>query len=431
LSKKLIFFISIALLIFAGIIAVTQELDINEPVIDFELQEGAEDTSASDIVFKEPARWYKSNAGGLAIREVKSRIIALRSEYALSIDSANHDDLPEFAMPFYLDDYKIEVRSLYKKGIHIKTQWLLRDTNNKTRANAVIMEITEEIRHPVVREKIAVTVTDGENENENENEKENDEKNIEDETPEEIVEFIYKKHGFIELYNDELNVMSEYAYLKDGSVNRIDFEYNETFLTKAVFHTLTGDESSGKYVKTYADFYRYNRSSSLRTIERVFYTDMKAKEDDLVKISFPRNIRDVINENLFVNERLNIYPEFFGDVYIESDSKMVFDIDNRGRIIKQTLYDEEDEIIWVISNLWQNDRIAVTTKTEGDLTLSAEFEYNKAGDRISERNFKNGVTERYVRTEGKQEIEELYMNNAVVLRAVWEDGIKISETRVR
>jgi len=50
---------------------------------------------------------------------------------------------------------------------------------------------------------------------------------------------------------------------------------------------------------------------------------------------------------------------------------------------------------------------------------------------ISEKNLKNGVLERVVLIDGETEIEELYMNNAVVLRAVWEDGRKISETRVR
>jgi hypothetical protein len=33
--------------------------------------------------------------------------------------------------------------------------------------------------------------------------------------------------------------------------------------------------------------------------------------------------------------------------------------------------------------------------------------------------------------EGTREIEELYMDGVVVLQAVWEDGRKISETRMR
>jgi hypothetical protein len=36
-----------------------------------------------------------------------------------------------------------------------------------------------------------------------------------------------------------------------------------------------------------------------------------------------------------------------------------------------------------------------------------------------------------IRTSGDREIEELYMDDRVILRAVWEKGRKISEERVR
>jgi hypothetical protein len=68
-------------------------------------------------------------------------------------------------------------------------------------------------------------------------------------------------------------------------------------------------------------------------------------------------------------------------------------------------------------------------KTQNDTVLLAEFAYDSSGDRILERNFRNGILERLVRTEGKVDIEELYLNNVVVLITVWEDGVRISETR--
>jgi antitoxin component YwqK of YwqJK toxin-antitoxin module len=102
----------------------------------------------------------------------------------------------------------------------------------------------------------------------------------------------------------------------------------------------------------------------------------------------------------------------------------------RSNILSQTLYDENDSIIWVITNKWSNDRIVSTLKKEGDTEYLAEFDYDSDGNRITERNFKNGILERVVYTEGNTDIEELYFNNMVVLRAVWENGRKISETRV-
>jgi antitoxin component YwqK of YwqJK toxin-antitoxin module len=127
---------------------------------------------------------------------------------------------------------------------------------------------------------------------------------------------------------------------------------------------------------------------------------------------------------------LNAYPEFFGEISVQKDEKIVYVTDEKGSILSQTLYDEKDNIIWVITNKWSNDRIVSTSKKEGDTESSAEFDYDSDGNRITERNFKNGILERVVYTEGNTDIEELYFNNMIILRAVWENGRKISETRV-
>jgi hypothetical protein len=148
-------------------------------------------------------------------------------------------------------------------------------------------------------------------------------------------------------------------------------------------------------------------------------------------VTFPRRILDAVKKGIIVNERLNLYPDFFGDIFVSIGSKMIFDIDDRGRILGQIFYDNDDNVLWTIKNTWKENRIVMTTKIEGETVLTAEYAYNANGDRINEKNLKNGVLERVVYMEGDAEIEELYMNNAVVLRAVWEDGRKISEARVR
>jgi len=392
LNKKIMLAISLLLLLFVGIIALTQELDLFFPDVENEQSDEEEYEESIIYNFKEPARWFRSNAGGMPLQEVQSRLVALRSEYALAIESAFHDELPDFLLPFYDEEYIIEVRMLYKKGGQIRTQWLFRDDKNITRMNAVLLE----------PDRI-----------ETEEEGEKKERHL---------------SGFIEIYDENMNFVSEYRYLEDGKINRVDFEYNNNLLVSSTFYL---QEENEEYKKTYADFYRYNRSLSLRIIERIFYADTYASPNDFLRISFPRHAMNAVNETLFISERLNLYPDFFGDVFIKSNSKMIFEADDRGRIMKQTLYDEEDEEIWVILNTWVNNRIVSTTKTEGDTVFLAEFQYNSSGDRVSERNLKNGVLERVVRTEGINEIEELYMNNILVMRAVWEEGRKVSETRVR
>jgi hypothetical protein len=66
----------------------------------------------------------------------------------------------------------------------------------------------------------------------------------------------------------------------------------------------------------------------------------------------------------------------------------------------------------------------------GDDEGYTEYEYNKAGDRIEEKNYRNEVLERTVRKEGETEVEVLYMKEKPILRAVWEEGRKISEERI-
>ena len=440
MSKKIVNIISIVLLLFVGFVALTQESELAPSENNFESQENEDRIAISTLNPKEPARWFKSNSGGLAIKEIKSRIIALRNEYALSIESASPDEMPDYVHEFYKEEYSIERRILYKNAKQNRVQWLFRDANNKIKLIAVIFESLEERVVTVINrdteEEQAAEVTEITEAAEVTEAKEDEDSNditVEEEivkVKETRIELVERKTGFIEIYDDEANLSTEYTYYKNGDINRIDFEYNNNLLIIAAsFYSQQEDE--GNYIKTFTDFYWYNRSLALRSIERIFHKDIQAKEDDIVKISFPRNIRNMSNSDLLINERLNLYPAFFGEVYIEGDSKMVYDIDNRGRVLKQTLISKEEEVIWTITNTWHNNRIILTEKNEGELRLTAEYNYNSAGDKILEKNFNNGVLERTIVADGNLEIEELYLNNVVILRAIWEEGIKISETRVK
>jgi len=434
LSKKIVNIISIVLLLFAGFVAVTQESEIAPSENDFESQESEDRIAISALNPKEPARWFKSNSGGLAIKEIKSRIIALRNEYALSIESASPDEMPDYVHEFYKEEYRIERRTLYKNAKQNRVQWLFRDDNNKIKLIAVIFVSLEEKVVTVIKrdteEEQAAEIAEAAESEGNEDSNENTAKEGVVNVNETRVELIERKTGFIEIYDSEANLLTEYTYYKNGDINRIDFEYNNNMLINAASFS-SQQEDEGNYKKTFTDFYWYNRSLALRSIERIFHIDIQAKNDDITKISFPRNIRNMSNNDLLINERLNLYPAFFGEVYIEGDSKMVYDIDNRGRVLKQTLVSKEEEVIWTITNTWHNNRIILTEKIEGEIKLTAEYNYNSAGDKILEKNFNNGVLERTVVADGSLEIEELYFENVVILRAVWEEGIKISETRVK
>jgi len=109
----------------------------------------------------------------------------------------------------------------------------------------------------------------------------------------------------------------------------------------------------------------------------------------------------------------------------------VYETDARGRVLVQTMFDDDGEVIWVITNVWSDDRITAIHRVEGDDEKITEYEYDSDGDRIVQRDINNGEIERIIRTDGNREVEELFMNGNVILRATWEDGIKISEEMVR
>ncbi|WP_461256629.1 hypothetical protein [Treponema sp. R80B11-R83G3] len=440
-GKKIILIVIPVLLLFGGIIALTQEADEVLPDIESEETEIALDYKLEQgDGWIRPARWFRSNSGGMALEEMQSRFTALRSQYALAINYVSNEELPEYLLPYFNEKYNVEVRILYKKGEQIRTQWILRDEKGNTRLNAVFIEpelepeIKEEI---VITEKSTELVAIGEKEAEilarTEEEKQEEEAKEEksEEKPKEeakvvINKNIKKRKGFIEIYDKNLFLMSEFKFFEDGRAEKTEYTLKDNILISAA--SLMSDNNGENFKTSYIDYYRYNRSQYLRCIERIFQKD--GVLDEPVIVAFPKRMMDSVEKDVFIGEKINIYPEFFENEYVGDGFKMIFDTDERGRILGETLYDDEDKIVWTIKNTWKNGRIVKTLKTEGDTVLTAEFVYNAEGDKILERNFKDGVLERIVSTEGKMEIEELYMDDLVVLRAVWEDGRKISETRV-
>jgi uncharacterized protein YrzB (UPF0473 family) len=430
LNKEIIIIAVLVLIFFAGIVALTQEADDELPDIELEETESLLelDFNLEGEEWIRPARWFRSNAGGMALEETQSRFWALRNQYALAINYVSKEELPEYLFSYFNEKYNVEVRILYKKGEQIRAQWILRDEKGNTRLNAVFLE--PELEPETEKEYVLTEETTGKIEDE--------EKEIEslafeeDEEPEEETEIVInknvkKRRGFIEIFNENLFLTSEYRFFEDGRTEKTEYAVKNALLLSAEY--LLSDNNEDDFKTIYIDYYRYNRSLSLRNIERIFQRD--GILDDPVTIAFPRRVMDSVKKDAFTGERLNIYPDFFETDFISAGSKMIFDTDDRGRILCQTLYDYEDKVIWTIKNTWKDNRIVITSKTEDDTVLTAEFAYNSNGDRVLERNFRNGVLERVVSAEGDTEIEELYMNNAVVLRAVWEDGRKISETRVR
>jgi len=378
LNKKTVVILVFVLILFAAFAALTQEAGFFSPSAGADISAG----------WVRPAEWFRSNAGGMALEESQSSFTALRNEYALAVIFAHHSEVPDFLLPYY-DDYLLELRRLYKNGIQIRTQWILKDSGGNIRVNAVFSasnDANAQTDHSINTEGGA---------------------------------------GFIEIFDSNSLLLTEYRYFENGAKSRVDYEFNDNHLISSV---ISRSDSDDNYIRMYADSYRYNRSSSLRAIERVFYNDMQPDEEPFV-INFPGRLMETAGD-IFISERINVYPDFFGDAALENN-KIVYETDERGRVLSQTFYDERNNVIWVIQNTWQNNRITSTLKNEDGVLFLAEYEYSSDGDKLLEKNYRNGVLERIVRSEGNFEYEELYINNIMVMTAVWEDGRKISESRAR
>ena len=340
-------------------------------------------------------RWFRSNAGGMAIEEIPSRLGALRSEYALFIDYMPPDELEPLLEPFYKDQYIIEIRVLYKDGKETRKQWLLRDKTGNTRVNAVFRQIEDE---PQSGEDSAETKTPS---------------------------------GFIEVYSEEGYITMDFSLFSDGGEVLIEYTYKGNALIKA--ETKTRDPYAGEYRLSHTDNYRYNRSLSLRNVERVFHTapaDMEADGLEPVRLVFPSRV--MAYDKDFLKNKLTFTSDFFGEIQQASaDFRIVYDTDSKGRVLGETLYNARNEVVWTLKNTWDGDRISSILKIEGGDKKLIEYEYDSSGNRIAERDIRNGILERQVIINGNKETEELYMDGTVALRAFWEDGRKISEERVR
>jgi hypothetical protein len=320
----------------------------------------------------------------MALEPAFSRV-ALRSKYALSVEDAVFSDLPDRLRKHYEPSYRIELRCLYEDGVISRRQWSFRDERNLARLTAV---------------------------------------------------FDDDSSGFIELYNADKFITESHQIGGDGSDYITRYYYNRGFLIRAETWLYTpfreepeaeAAEQVPKEEPVWTDHYRYTRSYALRSVERRYFN---VPGEAAFFRSSPL-ILGLAPENEFVKPGSVFSSEFFEDVIINSGDRILYTTDDRGRIQSEVRRDEDDNVLGEVINTWSGDRLAsVLWKSEDEERL-IEYEYNGEGDRIFERNFRNGVLERTVRQAGEREVEELYMNGTVMLRTIWEDGRKISEERVR
>jgi hypothetical protein len=328
--------------------------------------------------------WYSSNASGMALERQPVKAAAFRSEYALSMEKKLEKDIPEILIPYYKTTFTIELRILYQRGKPLRNQWIFRDpalpeqSQGITRLNASLLPDGK--KQPYAEDPLSSMLP------------------------------------FIEVYSEE-SLLTEFHQITAASQRYVTlFGYKERLLLSA--------ETRYRGRVVWTDEYKYTRNFKLRGVERRF-TNVKQ-----VPLSFrfpppgPFIDPDSPYDSVFMGGALK-------DVYALQAPRVNFDTDELGRVLGERHYDQKGKEIAVVTNDWFNDRIVSVSWKAGEAWGSTEFEYSESGDRISEKNFRDGLLERSVTRVGTQDIEELYIAEKPVLRAVWEDGRKISEERLQ
>jgi hypothetical protein len=362
-------------------------------------------------LYGEP-RWFISNAAGMTLEPAYSRL-ALRGKYALMIDQVSSEEIPGRLREFYNTSYTVELRVLYENGEESRRQWVFKDRIGRTRLVAVFNAPSEDAG---TAEEAGEAGEPGEAEA------------AEEDTPD--------FSGFIEIYNTENRIAEEHQIDSDGTDRITGYYYTNQTLIRAetrIKKTAAEDaeESAEETIELYCtDYYRYSRSASLRAVERVYHRT-EEEGDNRVRLPFPHMVLAAAKETEFVRPILPISSEFFQDIIMEEGYRVIYTTDSRGRILYETRQNDEGEILGELRNTWTGNRLTRVHWVSGEDDRLTEYEYDDNGDRTLERNINKGVLERTVRIVGDREVEELYMDNQVVLRANWENGRKISEERIR
>ena len=357
----------------------------------------AQDSSSGDI------RWYRSNSSGMTLEMIPSRLAALRNEYSLSVRSAQYREVPELLLPYYNNSYSTELRFLYNEGEVSRRQWIFRDEAGTTRVSA-----SGGGGRFAARNSGALSLREGGEDS---------------------------NSGVIEIRNSAGNVTREIQFEDDLSEWHYRYNYMDGVLLSADIWFKpappgeTGEDPAGitpVFALAYTDNYRYSRSGSLRAIDRTLHEAAAEQQ----RIAFPRLGPGApsADDELITHGSAYTSGYFIGNENPEG-SAITYTFDSRGRVLGEIWRDETGVVVGELTNTWSGDRLlSVLWKTEDEDTL-IEYEYDAKGDRIVERNFSHGILERSVSNQDGTEIEDIFINGVLMLRAYWENGQKIREER--
>jgi hypothetical protein len=346
--------------------------------------------------------WYFSNAAGMVLEKTFSRA-ALREPYALKIEHHQTNQIPS-AISEYIDpeiivpeSFSAEFHTLYENGIEKNQRWILRYSNGNT---WLVISIGE---------------TDSE--------------------------------GFAEYY-DELKLLIQEDTFYEKRILSSKYFYRDEILMRSEIWQSTkmidaeisaGDEigedvsrqSPETKIHLWSDEYRYARTGALRSIVRTFFAD---EGEETISLSTFAPLSPESEKISVIKSAPVLSSNFISDIINLPNVNVEYITDDQGRIISEMYTDAEGKKIGEFIHSWSafgGDRLASISWNGENDTRRIEYEYDDQGNRTIERNYRGGIMERLVRVEEDKEVEELYLQGILHLRAVWKDGQKVSEEYFR
>ena len=403
------------LFLFAALFFAASFLPAQEPPSDeVALYDTSYDETAPSLG---SVRWYRSDAAGMALEYIPSRLVALRNEYCLSIERVHPSELPVLLFPYLNEPYRVEKRTLYEKREESRRQWIFRDAKGLARlvssGSTAFWDGT----------------TDGDNDDEE------------------------KSSGFIEFRNSEGLIYRELRFEENSSEWEFLFFYDEDVLLRAETwfkeapggtteeNAVDADSADSAdstdsmqepppaaaepfFIQVSTDYYLYSRIGALRSINRLLHEGA-----NLSRITFPRIGAGFSSGDDMMAYGIAHNSRFLSDIHGRDSVKISYNLDSRGRILGEVWKNDDEEVLGEFINSWSGDRLVSILWKSPDEERLVEYEYDGEGNRILERNFNRGVLERRVTSRGDLDTEEIYFDGNLILRAVWDKGVRIFEER--
>lgn len=313
--------------------------------------------------------WFASDGAGIPGRSLP-RSVALREEYALSVDRGDPGALPDSVRALIAQDDRLELSVLFQDGRELFRRSVLYDRRDMKRYS--------ETRH-----------ADG--------------------------------RFFSEVYGEGGMLLEEQR--REGAAAptvTVRYTYDAGVLRAA--------ETAEDGKPILIDRYRYDRSGALRRLERTAYSE-GASQESLAVLSFPRAGTAPEGSGRF-GPGADLSPLPAGAEAETGALRVSYETDSRGRVLAERVLDAEGATVSETRNTWAGDRLASVVRIQGGVEYRSEYGYDVSGKRISERNYRAGVLERSVSADGEEEVELLYAGGRPVLRARWAGERKVSEERL-